>query len=167
MGILMKYIWCTLRSPWRLHAPYCRRVFTAITKSHPQRNDVFKSDLDKCLPSIQEIQCAFVKVRQICVVGELICKPWLYHHMCNPHVGKWYFTVLTLCRSFRGVRREVVFLRRKLTVAGVCQVGKRLHGAPGWWYSGSLSLCSPHAFICSLKFLCNSCLFFCLFCFHM
>lgn len=53
----------------------CRRVFTAITKSHPQRNDVVKSDLDKCLPNIQDIQCAFAKVRQICVVGEFVCKP--------------------------------------------------------------------------------------------
>lgn len=48
----------------------CDRIFTAITKSHPQRNEVMKSDLDKCLPNIQDIQSAFVKVRQICVVGE-------------------------------------------------------------------------------------------------
>ncbi|XP_053282214.1 myotubularin-related protein 10 [Pleuronectes platessa] len=45
-----------------------QRIFTAITKSHPQRSDVFKSDLDKCLPDIQDIQCAFVKVRHICVI---------------------------------------------------------------------------------------------------
>lgn len=55
----------------------CCRVFTAITKSHPQRNDVVKSDLDKFLPNIQDIQCAFAKVRQICVVGEFVCKPLL------------------------------------------------------------------------------------------
>lgn len=46
------------------------RIFTAITKSHPQYSDVIKSDLDKCLPSLQDVQSAFVKVRQICVVGE-------------------------------------------------------------------------------------------------
>lgn len=74
VSALTKYLCCTWNSLWRLRALYCRRVFTAITKSHPQRYDVFKSDLDKCLPSIQEIQCAFVKVRQICVVGELVCK---------------------------------------------------------------------------------------------
>lgn len=51
----------------------CGRIFTAITKSHPQRNEVFRSDLDKCLPNIQDIQNAFVKVRQICVVGEPHC----------------------------------------------------------------------------------------------
>uniref|UniRef100_A0A8D3DPH6 Myotubularin phosphatase domain-containing protein n=1 Tax=Scophthalmus maximus TaxID=52904 RepID=A0A8D3DPH6_SCOMX len=51
-----------------------QRVFTAITKSHPQRSDVFKSDLDKCLPNIQDIQSSFVKVRHICVIGERRCR---------------------------------------------------------------------------------------------
>lgn len=46
------------------------RIFTAITKSHPQFSEVIKSDLEKCLPSLQDIQSAFIKVRQICVVGE-------------------------------------------------------------------------------------------------
>ncbi|XP_056870092.1 myotubularin-related protein 10 isoform X2 [Takifugu flavidus] len=45
-----------------------QRIFTAITKSHPQYSDVIKSDLDKCLPSLQDVQSAFIKVRQICVV---------------------------------------------------------------------------------------------------
>ncbi|CAF99594.1 unnamed protein product, partial [Tetraodon nigroviridis] len=45
-----------------------QKIFTAITKSHPQFSEVIKSDLDKCLPSLQEIQSAFIKVRQICVV---------------------------------------------------------------------------------------------------
>ncbi|TNN87525.1 Myotubularin-related protein 10 [Liparis tanakae] len=44
------------------------RVFSAITKSHPQRSEVFKSELDKCLPNIQDIQTAFIKIRQICVI---------------------------------------------------------------------------------------------------
>ncbi|XP_007479552.1 myotubularin-related protein 10 [Monodelphis domestica] len=44
-----------------------QRICTAITKSHPQRSDVYKSDLDKNLPSIQEIQAAFVKLKQLCV----------------------------------------------------------------------------------------------------
>uniref|UniRef100_A0A3Q3N5P9 Myotubularin related protein 10 n=1 Tax=Mastacembelus armatus TaxID=205130 RepID=A0A3Q3N5P9_9TELE len=47
---------------------YEQRIFTAITKSHPQRSDVVRSDLDKYLPNIQDIQNAFVKIRQICVI---------------------------------------------------------------------------------------------------
>lgn len=49
------------------------RVFTAITKSHPQHSEVVKSDLDKSLPNIQDIQSAFVKIRNICVIGEPHC----------------------------------------------------------------------------------------------
>ncbi|XP_068429432.1 myotubularin-related protein 10 [Clinocottus analis] len=45
-----------------------QKVFSAITKSHPQRSEVIKSDLDKFLPNIQDIQSAFIKVRQICVI---------------------------------------------------------------------------------------------------
>uniref|UniRef100_A0A8C3YPW2 Myotubularin-related protein 10 n=1 Tax=Catagonus wagneri TaxID=51154 RepID=A0A8C3YPW2_9CETA len=44
-----------------------QRICNAITKSHPQRSDVYKSDLDKTLPSIQEIQAAFAKLKQLCV----------------------------------------------------------------------------------------------------
>lgn len=44
-----------------------QRICNAITKSHPQRNDVYKSDLDKTLPNIQEIQAAFIKLKQLCV----------------------------------------------------------------------------------------------------
>ncbi|EMP41478.1 Myotubularin-related protein 10-B [Chelonia mydas] len=42
-------------------------ICNAITRSHPQRSDVHKSDLDKCLPNIQEIQAAFIKLKQLCV----------------------------------------------------------------------------------------------------
>lgn len=59
-----------LRPPSSSFVLCCCRVFTAITKSHPQRSEVFKSDLDKCLPNIQDIQTAFIKIRQICVIGE-------------------------------------------------------------------------------------------------
>lgn len=44
-----------------------QRICNAITKSHPQRSDVYKSDLDKTLPNIQDIQAAFVKLKQLCV----------------------------------------------------------------------------------------------------
>ncbi|KAL2077142.1 hypothetical protein ACEWY4_026646 [Coilia grayii] len=45
-----------------------QRICTAITKSHPQRSDVLKSDLDKQLPNIQEVQAALLKLRQACVI---------------------------------------------------------------------------------------------------
>ncbi|KAM8878035.1 myotubularin-related protein 10 isoform 1-T2 [Synchiropus picturatus] len=44
------------------------RIFGAIEKSHPLQSEVFRSDLDKCLPNIQEIQNSFSKIRQICVI---------------------------------------------------------------------------------------------------
>nr|XP_020466468.1 myotubularin-related protein 10 [Monopterus albus] len=44
------------------------KLFSAITKSHPQCSEVFRSDLDKCLPNIQDIQSAFLKIRQICII---------------------------------------------------------------------------------------------------
>ncbi|XP_061820049.1 myotubularin-related protein 10 isoform X1 [Nerophis lumbriciformis] len=45
-----------------------QRIITAITKSNLQCSEVFSSDLDKCLPNIQEIQSSFIKIRQICVI---------------------------------------------------------------------------------------------------
>ncbi|XP_012588201.1 PREDICTED: myotubularin-related protein 10 isoform X2 [Condylura cristata] len=42
-------------------------ICNAVTKSHPQRSDVHKLDLDKTLPNIQEIQAAFIKLKQLCV----------------------------------------------------------------------------------------------------
>ncbi|XP_053128063.1 myotubularin-related protein 10 isoform X2 [Hemicordylus capensis] len=44
-----------------------QRICNAITRSHPQRSDVYKSDLDKSLPNIQDIQAAFLKLKQLCV----------------------------------------------------------------------------------------------------
>uniref|UniRef100_G3TKN5 Myotubularin-related protein 10 n=3 Tax=Loxodonta africana TaxID=9785 RepID=G3TKN5_LOXAF len=44
-----------------------QRICNAITKSHPQRSDVHKSDLDKTLPNIQDVQAAFVKLKHLCV----------------------------------------------------------------------------------------------------
>ncbi|KAL1271405.1 hypothetical protein QQF64_030421 [Cirrhinus molitorella] len=45
-----------------------QRISSTITKSHPLRSDVFKSDLDKNLPNIQDIQAALLKLRQTCVI---------------------------------------------------------------------------------------------------
>lgn len=92
-------------------------------KSHPQPSDVVKSDLDKYLPNIQDIQCAFVKVRQICVVGEPVfqhstatlqtlnpCEVSLHvHFLCVSDgidvllVSTSVSTVSIVCRTFRGV----------------------------------------------------------------
>lgn len=112
-----------------LSACCCGRVFTAITKSHPQRNEVFRSDLDKCLPNIQDIQCAFVKVRQTCVIGEphYTSSEWnLFTCLCSPFiVVQVCLNVRIVCRSFWGVRGAVVFIGWKLTLAGVCQVCKQ------------------------------------------
>ncbi|KAL8196964.1 UNVERIFIED_CONTAM: Myotubularin- protein 10 [Gekko kuhli] len=44
-----------------------QRICNAITRSHPQRSDVYKSDLDKSLPAIQDVQAAFLKLKQLCV----------------------------------------------------------------------------------------------------
>ncbi|KAF7211941.1 myotubularin-related protein 10 [Nothobranchius furzeri] len=45
-----------------------QRILSAIAKSHPQSEDVMRSDLDKTLPNIQEIQAAFLKLKQLCVL---------------------------------------------------------------------------------------------------
>ncbi|XP_048375582.1 LOW QUALITY PROTEIN: myotubularin-related protein 10-like [Sphaerodactylus townsendi] len=44
-----------------------QRICNAITRSHPQRSDVYKSDLDRSLPSMQDVQAAFLKLKQLCV----------------------------------------------------------------------------------------------------
>ncbi|XP_049638630.1 myotubularin-related protein 10 isoform X2 [Suncus etruscus] len=44
-----------------------QRICNAVTRSHPQRSDVYKSDLEKALPSIQDVQAAFMKLKQLCV----------------------------------------------------------------------------------------------------
>lgn len=92
-------------------------------KSHPQPSDVVKSDLDKYLFNIQDIQCAFVKVRQICVVGEPVfqpstptlqplnlCEVSLHVYFICVSSGKEVLLVCTsvsvvliVCRTFRGV----------------------------------------------------------------
>ncbi|OCT89516.1 hypothetical protein XELAEV_18018137mg [Xenopus laevis] len=44
-----------------------QRVCSGITRSHPLRSEVYKCDLDDNVPSIQDIQAAFSKLRQLCV----------------------------------------------------------------------------------------------------
>ncbi|XP_067829528.1 myotubularin-related protein 10 isoform X2 [Heptranchias perlo] len=43
------------------------RILKAIAQSHPQKSEVFKSDLDKSLPSVPEVQAALVKLKQLCI----------------------------------------------------------------------------------------------------
>ncbi|XP_063782317.1 myotubularin-related protein 10 [Pseudophryne corroboree] len=44
-----------------------QRICGGITRSHPLRSDVYKCDLDHGLPTIQDIQAAFSKLKQLCV----------------------------------------------------------------------------------------------------
>lgn len=66
------------------------RICNAITKSHPQRSDVYKSDLDKTLPNIQEIQAAFVKLKHLCVDGNFIFIIYVYIYVYS----EWVITPL-------------------------------------------------------------------------
>ncbi|XP_038640245.1 myotubularin-related protein 10 isoform X2 [Scyliorhinus canicula] len=43
------------------------RILKAIAQSHPEKSEVFKSDLDKNLPSISEVQAALVRLKQMCI----------------------------------------------------------------------------------------------------
>lgn len=75
----------------------CCRIFAAITKSHPQRNEPFRSDLDKILPSILDIQSAFVKLRQICILGELHCGFKVVNHHKYPNTGCSVIRCMMFC----------------------------------------------------------------------
>ncbi|RXN04150.1 myotubularin-related 10 [Labeo rohita] len=86
-----------------------QRISSAITKSHPLRSDVFKSDLDKNLPNIQDIQAALLKLRQICVIEkedrDLSCViSCLVQLMCDPH-----------CRSLHGFQ---ALIQKEWVMAG-------------------------------------------------
>ncbi|XP_062927161.1 myotubularin-related protein 10 isoform X2 [Mobula hypostoma] len=43
------------------------RILKAIAQSHPQKSEVFKSDLDKSLPKVSEVQLALVRLKQLCI----------------------------------------------------------------------------------------------------
>ncbi|XP_067871762.1 myotubularin-related protein 10 isoform X2 [Heterodontus francisci] len=43
------------------------RILKAIAQSHPEKSEVFKSDLDKSLPSISDVQTALVRLKQLCI----------------------------------------------------------------------------------------------------
>lgn len=47
------------------------RILQAIAQSHPEKSGVFKSDLDKSLPRVLEVQAALVRLKQLCINGEL------------------------------------------------------------------------------------------------
>ncbi|XP_056134069.1 myotubularin-related protein 10 [Lampris incognitus] len=81
-----------------------QRICAAITKSHPQRGDVHSLDLDKSLPNIQDIQSAFVKIRQVCVIDsfEETEEKWL----SSVESSQW----LEYVRAFLKQSAEVVYL---------------------------------------------------------
>ncbi|XP_047219348.1 myotubularin-related protein 10 [Girardinichthys multiradiatus] len=80
-----------------------QKIFTAITKSHPQRREVTLSDLDKSLPNIQDIQSAFVKARQICTLDpfEESEERWL----SSIENSRW----LEYVRTFLKLSAEIVY----------------------------------------------------------
>ncbi|MGH0166422.1 UNVERIFIED_CONTAM: hypothetical protein FKN15_050858 [Acipenser sinensis] len=80
------------------------RICNAITRSHPQRSDVYKSDLDKSLPTIQDVQAAFVRLKHICVIDpfEESDEKWL-SSMESTH---W----LEYVRSFLKHSAELVYM---------------------------------------------------------
>ncbi|XP_061101789.1 myotubularin-related protein 10-like isoform X2 [Conger conger] len=81
-----------------------QRICNAITKSHPKRGDVLKSDLDKALPNIQDIQAAFLRLRQICVMEpyEESEEKWL----ASVESSRW----LEYVRAFLKHSAEVVYM---------------------------------------------------------
>ncbi|KAG9329572.1 hypothetical protein JZ751_003663 [Albula glossodonta] len=81
-----------------------QRICNAVTKSHPKRGDVLKSDLDKSLPSIQDIQTAFVRLRQICIIEpfEESEEKWL----SSMENSRW----LEYVRAFLKHSSEVVYI---------------------------------------------------------
>ncbi|MGH0153067.1 UNVERIFIED_CONTAM: hypothetical protein FKN15_058836 [Acipenser sinensis] len=80
------------------------RICNAITRSHPQRSDVYKSDLDKSLPTIKDVQAAFVRLKHICVIDpfEESDEKWL-SSMESTH---W----LEYVRSFLKHSAELVYM---------------------------------------------------------
>ncbi|XP_062327111.1 myotubularin-related protein 10 [Osmerus eperlanus] len=92
-----------------------QRINSAITKSHPQRSDVLRSDLDKSLPTIQDIQAAFVRVRQICVIEpfEESEEKWL----SSMESSRW----LEFVRAFLKHSAEVVYLLEGKRVSVILQ----------------------------------------------
>ncbi|MGH0140004.1 UNVERIFIED_CONTAM: hypothetical protein FKN15_021684 [Acipenser sinensis] len=80
------------------------RICNAITRSHPQRSDVYRSDLDKSLPTIQDVQAAFVRLKLICVIDpfEESDEKWL-SSMESTH---W----LEYVRSFLKHSAELVYM---------------------------------------------------------
>ncbi|KAG5839386.1 hypothetical protein ANANG_G00204440 [Anguilla anguilla] len=81
-----------------------QRICNGITKSHPKRSEALKADLDKSLPNIQDIQAAFVRLRQVCVIEpfEESEEKWL----SSVESSRW----LEYVRAFLKNSAEVVFI---------------------------------------------------------
>ncbi|XP_030621877.1 myotubularin-related protein 10 isoform X2 [Chanos chanos] len=81
-----------------------QRICSSITKSHPHRSDVVKADLEKNLPTIQDVQAALVKLKQICVIDpfEESEEKWL----SSMESSRW----LEYVRAFLRQAVEVVYI---------------------------------------------------------
>ncbi|CAL8351795.1 unnamed protein product [Merluccius merluccius] len=92
-----------------------QRICNAIVKSHPQRSEAHKFDLDKSLPSIQDIQNSLVKIRQICVIDpfEESEEKWL----SSVENSQW----LDYVRTFLKHSCEVVYLLEGMNASVILQ----------------------------------------------
>ncbi|XP_061078648.1 myotubularin-related protein 10-like isoform X1 [Conger conger] len=81
-----------------------QRISNGITKSHPKRSEALKCDLDRALPNIQDIQSAFVRLRQVCVIEpfEESEEKWL----SSVEGSRW----LEYVRAFLKQSAEVVYV---------------------------------------------------------
>uniref|UniRef100_A0A8C6TF69 Myotubularin related protein 10 n=1 Tax=Neogobius melanostomus TaxID=47308 RepID=A0A8C6TF69_9GOBI len=90
-----------------------QRIFNAITKSHPTCSEVIKLDLEKSLPNILDIQSAFCKFRQSCVIDPF-----------EESEERWFSCIensrwLEYVRAFLKQSAEIVFLMEVKSVSVV------------------------------------------------
>uniref|UniRef100_A0AAV2LP34 Myotubularin phosphatase domain-containing protein n=1 Tax=Knipowitschia caucasica TaxID=637954 RepID=A0AAV2LP34_KNICA len=81
-----------------------QRILNAVTRSHPQHSEVTRVDLEKFLPNTQDIQSAFCKIRQICVIDpfEELEERWF----SSIENSRW----LEYIRAFLKQATEIVYL---------------------------------------------------------
>ncbi|XP_076852448.1 myotubularin-related protein 10 [Brachyhypopomus gauderio] len=82
-----------------------QRICSAVMKSHPMRSDVQKMEVDKgLLPTVQDVQAALVKLRQICVIEpfEESESKWL----SSVETSRW----MEYVRAFLKYAVEVVYI---------------------------------------------------------
>ncbi|CAL8364679.1 unnamed protein product [Gadus morhua 'NCC'] len=92
-----------------------QRICNAIIKSHPQRGDVHKADLDKNLPSLQQVNNSLVRLRHICVIDpfEETEEKWL----SSVENSQW----LDYVRTFLKHSCDVVYILEGLNASVILQ----------------------------------------------